>query len=141
MSGEKKPAEATQSAQSQILDRNGIRAAIFANKPKSEIVDFLGTKVEVRQPPLGVILDRSGDSDGDAEIGDNRGNTVKMFCQYIFVPGTNEKVFEPSDFEGLMELPFGPDFNKLQGVVNRLAGFDTSALMQQVEDDTKSAEV
>jgi hypothetical protein len=50
--------------------------------------------------------------------------------------GTNEKLFDPEDVDGIKGLPFGPEFTRLIEAVNTLLGIKA----QEVDDAIKVAE-
>jgi len=122
-------AEATQAAQVP-LSRDAMRAKIFGAKPEKETIDFFGTRVELRQPSLGVMLEARNASIEEA--------SVQMLLNFAFVPGTEEKVFEVADEDSIREIPMGPDLQRLYGACNKLLGVDTEALEKQVKNAMKS---
>jgi hypothetical protein len=61
-----------------------------------------------------------------------------MLMHYSYVPGTEDKVFEPADEDSIRELPFGPDLQRLFTAVNKLLGMDTEGLEKMTVDATKS---
>lgn len=98
--------------------RDAIRAKIFAAKPlKREEMVLFGAKVEIRQPTLGVILEAQ-------QKGDRKEALLDLLMDYCFVPGTDDKVFEPADVEGLKKLPMQSDITRLNEVIARLTDID-----------------
>lgn len=99
--------------------RDAIRAAIFAGtnmKPKSKVIDFFGQSIEIKQLNLDTVLSmRTND-----ENADTKSRMVQMVVLYAFVPGTEERVFEDTDRDTLLQLPFGPDFQRLQNTITEL---------------------
>lgn len=96
--------------------RDSIRAAVFGQKPKSELVTFAGTQLEIRQPPIGAIINGSPD--------DRQAMITKMLMDYCFVPGTDDKVFEAADRESILAMPFNQDWTALQEAIVRLTNLD-----------------
>jgi hypothetical protein len=122
----------TTEAQTEAGDSNrvNIRNKIFAAKPESRPVDFFGTKIELRQPTLGIILEMRANRIEDSAL--------NMLLTYAYVPGTDEKVFEPADEESLRQLPFGPDMQRLTSAVNELLGMDMGGLEALVANAMKN---
>ncbi len=110
--------------------RDQIRDAIFAAKPKSEVITFFGVKVEVRQPDLGAILEKREQGQQDQTFG--------MLLDYTFVPGTQDRVFDATDVDSIRLLPFGEDMQVFSRTVNNLLGLDIKALEAEMNDATKS---
>jgi len=99
------------------LTRDQLRAKIFAadnKKGKSKVVNFFGTEIEVRQPTVGQVTDYT--KDGKENI-----SLITMLINHTFVPGTNDRVFEESDADGLKELPFTEDMRTITDVVAEFA--------------------
>ena len=98
------------------MDRNAIRTAIFSKvseRFKSARVTFFGVELEVKQPPIGKIMELQDNPD-------RRKGLVSMLINYCVVPGTSEPVFEEADVESLMGLPFGEDFIRLNKAIESL---------------------
>jgi hypothetical protein len=114
------------------LSRDQMRAHIFSAKAECKEIQFFGTSLELRQPTLGTVLDMQQQSVEHAAL--------YMLINFAFVPGTDEKVFESADEEGLMKMPFGPDMKRLTDAVNELMGVDVEALQKKIADATKSPE-
>jgi hypothetical protein len=92
--------------------RDSIRQKFFDQKPKSiEITLDDGVKIDVRQTMLGDMLDAVS----AAEQKQRMANLLIMSC---FVPGTEERVFTPEDFEILMKVPSGGYYRHLQDAIN-----------------------
>lgn len=94
--------------------RDDIRAAVFATKKlASEIVDFFGTKIELRQPRLSDIIAIQNTEDRKSAI-------VDTLIRYAYVPGTDTKLFEESDQASFLEMPFGQDLINVSNALERL---------------------
>jgi hypothetical protein len=112
--------------------RDEIRAKIFGAKPECKEIVFFGTTIELRQPALGVIMEQREN--------DIREAGVMMLLSNAFVPGTNDRVFEPADEEAIRMLPMGPDLKRLFDTVNVLLGVGAEGLDKLIQDAEKSAE-
>lgn len=95
-------------------DRDEIRTAFFANKPKVEPVKLAsGHSVEVRAPLVGEQIILSQIEEADKRI-------LRMFTNNVFVPGTDEKVFEVEDLDVLKQQPTGGDYSKIMDAISRV---------------------
>lgn len=113
------------------LTRDEIRAKVLGAKPLVKVVeDFFGVTVELRQPDLGTIL--------NAREEDQSNQVTRMLTDFTFVPGTEEKVFEPADADALIKLPFGPPMQRFIDSMNEILGVDAGKLEAAVKDATKS---
>ena len=98
--------------------RDEMRTKIFASrKPMSEPVTFFGEDIEIRQPNVRTILALSSD---DAE----GLSSVKMFIGYAYIPGTDIKVFDDEDLEGLTNMPFNEDWMAVNTAIAKMTGVD-----------------
>jgi hypothetical protein len=92
--------------------RNDIRSKILDEKIRKMVVELDdGVQVEVRQMAIGQMLDAV------AEL-DNKKRMASYLISCCFVPGTEEFVFEDSDFDVLMGLPAGGYYQKLMDAIN-----------------------
>ncbi len=108
--------------------RDAIRSKVFSsNAFKRETVEAFGATIEVRQAPLGRVLDLQGVFSEDRKAAISR-----ALIEFCFVPGTNEAVFDEGDVDQILELPFGDDFQRLQEMINKIMGV--------TEEDVKAAE-
>lgn len=95
--------------------KDQLRSKILATKtPKSKIIDFMGEKIEIRQPTLKDIVEAQ-------ESGAGKNAIITALVSYAYIPGTNEKLFETEDTESLMELPFGKDFMNVSKAIEELS--------------------
>ena len=112
--------------------RDDIRSAIFGAKPRSEVIQFFGMEIELRQPVLGIILEyRRSEQEFDA--------AQMMLLNYTYVPGTDDKVFEDADLGAINSIPFGEDMTRLTSTVAELMGQGVGGLQTQIKDAVKSA--
>jgi hypothetical protein len=130
MSGNSKTTTPTEPTAQGVLSRDALRAKIFGAKPESRTIEFFGGQVELRQPTLGAAMEMRRLGEEDA--------TVQMLVNYAFVPGTQEHVFEEADAEGIQQIPFGPDMQRLTTAINDLIGVTVEGLEKQVGGAMKS---
>jgi hypothetical protein len=99
------------------LSRDEIRQRIFSaeNKQKSSrIIHFGGVDIELRQPSVRETL-ALGDS-----MGNDRIFLVNFLIQYAYVPRSEEKIFDPADYDMLADLPFGKDMSEASRALREL---------------------
>lgn len=97
------------------LSRDEARAAIFGTKSKSEDAVFNGVKVELREPSVSDVLDFQQNSDRKAGV-------TNLLVNYVYMPKTQEKLFEPEDADSLLALPWNSDFQALQNKILSMMG-------------------
>jgi hypothetical protein len=114
------------------LSRDEARAKILGAKIEIRPITFFGVDIELRQPTLGTILDMR-----EAGLAMNG---MKMLTDYAYLAGSDEKLFESTDEEGLRNLPFGPDVQNLMNEVATLLGVKQEGLEALVKDALKRAE-
>ena len=100
--------------------RDDIRTACFNQPFKSKIITFAGAQIELRQPPVGALLDSELTSD-------KKVMAAKMLCDYCFVPGTNDKVFDETDKDSIAQMPFNKEWQTLQSAISELTDLDSIA--------------
>ena len=106
--------------ETKTLTRDDLRAQIFAPKAfKSRSLKLFGAEVEIRQPSLGDILTFQDEVDKQTGL-------ILLLTGYCYVPGTNEKVFEEADADGILNMPFGDDLIKLNEIIEELTGIDVA---------------
>lgn len=99
------------------LSRDEVRAQIFKHRMlKTKEIEFLGVDIEMRQPTLADVMEvkESVGSDGELAV-------IQMLIKYSYVPGTDEKVFEPGDVESFKRMPFDGDFLKVAKTLEELS--------------------
>jgi hypothetical protein len=95
-----------------IPTRADIRSRVFAaKKPASEIIDFFGAKIELRQPLLRDIVEAQQSEDREAAV-------IETLVKHAYVPNT--KVFEEADADAFKAMPFGHDFITVSEALTRL---------------------
>ena len=112
------------------LTREQIRDQLLGHAPKAstKALTLFGIDVELRQPTLGAILDAQ-------ETESNRERSAAMIIQYAFVPGTDERVFEPADREMILKWPFNEDVIALQEAIIELSGVDIEGAEVELSGD------
>lgn len=107
--------------------RNRIRSKVLGStKLQRKSIQLFGEEVEVQQPNIGDIIN----------AGTNETDTIiDWMIEYIYVPGTNDKVFEMTDRDALLQLPYGAEAKKFTNAFRELSGED---LAQAVEDQAKN---
>lgn len=94
--------------------RDALRALIFSAekaKPKTVALNFFGADIELRQPSV-------GDIQKYMESESQTMSMVSVLIDYAYVPGTDEKVFDPADADTLKALPFNEDVRKATEAIN-----------------------
>lgn len=102
--------------QETALTRDQIRAAVLGtpHKPRSKIITFFDSKIEIRQGTLGDIIQANDTEDRKAAI-------IRILIERAFVPGTNINVFEDADEQVLLNLPFGKDFIEVNRAIEEIS--------------------
>lgn len=116
-----------------MVDRKALRDAIFSEKnrkPASKQITIFGQVVEIRQPTLSQINNLGKASAAN----DKTPPFVRMLTEYIFVPGTNEKVFDIADADSLTNMPSGPWIMEINKAVEELTGVDVRAAEKNSEE-------
>lgn len=110
-----------------VKKRDELRAAIFDSKSKqrkSKEIELFGQKVDIRQPTVGQVSKMANRTDNVSAI-------VQILIEYAYVPGTDDKVFEDSDRDSLMDMPTGKWLDDLNKAITELTGIN-------VETDVKN---
>lgn len=112
-----------------VSSRDAIRAAFFNQKIQVKTVTVAGIKMEIRQPAVGDIMLMQVPEGMDSR----KYAAAKVLCDYCYVPGTDEKVFDQADIESILAVPFSGDWVKLQSEIDSLTD-----IMSQLETATKN---
>jgi len=102
------------------MTRDEVRAKIFSSENKrfkTKTIDLFGAPVELRQPTLGMILEAQ-------QSGDRKLSLMRLLVDYCYVPGTEEKVFELTDMDSLMAMPFSEDLMRVNTTIAELTNID-----------------
>jgi len=97
--------------------KDKIRSAIFSsNNFERREVSMFGNIIEIRQPSvaqLQTLLDTSSESKKNASI--------LSLIEFSYVPGTDDKVFDIADYDGLLNLPMGAWFTEFNTAWSELS--------------------
>lgn len=114
-------------------NRDAIRSQIFASKGvKSKEIDFFGTRIEIRQPRLKDIISAQ-------ETKDRHNAVVGALISYAYVPGTDTKLFDDTDAEAFLNMPFGADLLRVSEALGELSNvnfLDTEQSSEKTDGDT-----
>lgn len=114
-------------------NKNDIRAAIFADenrKPGRKVITLFGQEVEIRQPTLAQITKLGKASAANDKIPP----IVRIMIEYIYVPGTEDKIFDIADAEQLATMPSGKWLSDLNKAIEELTGVDVEAAEKNSEE-------
>lgn len=108
--------------------RDKLRAQTLGAKATfvSKVVEYKGGKYELRQPSLAArrdIFARCGNSDGSIDM---MTSLVWMVIYCTYVPDTDEKVYDESDFDGLMAKPTGSFVDTFGEMISALLNADVA---------------
>lgn len=95
---------------------------------KKEIVTIEGIEYEVRQPTLRERSDlrkRCSSISGETMKFDIFEFLIWAVIGFTYVPNTDEKVFEETDYDALSDLPAGGWFDELSEVASKLTNVDS----------------
>jgi hypothetical protein len=118
-------------SEGELLDRDAMRAKIFAVKPDTRTLNFFGVRLELRQPPIETML--------TARQGNMQNALLMMLVNYAYAPGTDERVFTEEDVDALKGLPLSPDVQRVLQACNELMGVDTGQITQMIQEASKGA--
>ncbi len=112
------------------MTRDQLRAALIGKKHvgKTALVTLFGVDIEMHQPTLASILDSRNEDD-------DRRRTADVFINYAFVPGTNERIFEDTDTETILNWPFTDELLEVQKTIADLTGVDLGAVEEELKAD------
>lgn len=113
--------------QSSSSMKKQLRDKILNTRPNAtKTVSLFGNSVELKQPTIGELLALQ-------ELANNKERIVAVMLNHCYVPGTNDKIFEPEDGEALLALPFSEDITRVQEAFGDLTDID----LGQVEGNSK----
>lgn len=104
-----------------VSPRDAIRTAFLNQQSQVRTLDVFGVKVELRQPSLSEVLDMKTPEGVDVK----KYAAVKILCDYCYVPGTNQKVFEDTDVDGLLAMPFTGEWIRIQNEIDALTNISS----------------
>ena len=126
----KKEAPVDAVAEKKEFSRDQIRSAILSAPGDDELLDVFGVQVEIRSPNLEDLLQYRG-AEADEAI------MARAIVNNVYVPGSEQRVFDDADIPELMKTRFSKDMRKLSTAVTRVLGGDEQ-MLAAVDNDTKS---
>ena len=109
--------------------KSGIREGLFTSHNfKSKPVTIFGQVMDVHQPSLGQLTGFNSEENKDKNA------IALLMIDYCFVPDTNTKVFEPSDYGAITAMPSGDWIKDFQAIWMELAGIDPDAATKNSEE-------
>lgn len=95
------------------LSRTELRAMMFS--PEKTIahrisLDFNGVPLEWQRPSIQEMQEHQ-------DAGKDRNFMVSLLISYSYVPGTEEKVFEDSDYATIMGMPYSEEYGTAVGTI------------------------
>ena len=117
-------------AEKKEFSRDQIRSAILNAPGDTETIDVFGIQVEIRSPKLEELLQYRGAEEDKAIM-------ARAIVNNVYVPGSEQRVFDDADIPELMKTQFSKDMRKLSTAVTRVLGGDEQ-LLAAVDNDTKS---
>lgn len=109
------------------FSRDEIRAAILGAKPLRKTINAFGIQVDIVQPPAGEVMQQR----------DKEQVVAWMIINYCFVPGTDEKVFDAADVDGLMSVPFNQDYVDISKEITSMVNIE-EVMKGQGKDSAKT---
>lgn len=97
-----------------------MKSRIFSAKNKvrrSQVVEFFGEQIEIRQPSLTQMLENDA-----ADLEDKKFRNAFVLINYAYKPGTDEKVFDVADIDSINDLPYGKDFERVMEAYQLVTG-------------------
>lgn len=113
-------------------NRDTLRQATLGAKKtfRSEIVEFEGSSFEIRQPTIKARAELRAKCTSTK----NEGVAFDMFeflvwavIHNTFVPGTDERVFDDTDYDSLVKSPTGGFVDEFSEVAAKLINVETSS--------------
>lgn len=96
-----------------------IREKIFSTENKElkkEVLSFGGTEIEFRQPTIAQASELQ-----DKDLGHDN-FVVSALIAFSYIPGTNEKIFVPNDYNEICQMPLTSDFQVVMSKIADLLG-------------------
>ena len=99
------------------LSGTSLRQQIFKNakKPSRREYTFNGVTLEYVQPSIGSMYKTGGNDDGPTKA-----FIIKSMIYNSVAPGTDEKVFEESDYDAIMEMPATGELQDITRIITEL---------------------
>lgn len=110
------------------MTRADLLGTVFSDvnmRRKTEIVNFCGVDVEVRQPLLKEVFAEADRQKADRAKGvddSERKLIIKVLLEDTYIPGTEEHLFDESHVDSLSSMPYSKSFTDLLRAYERLSG-------------------
>ena len=99
--------------------RDSLRSKLLGSKKaKSKELELFGAPIELRQPTLRQVHEMQ-------QSGEQKNAIAQILITQAYVPGTNDKVFEETDLDVIMEWPVGDWVQTLSDAIEDLSGVST----------------
>lgn len=105
--------------------------ALGSRKVKSKIVMINGVEVELRQQSLAKILSPANDKLSQID------RAVLSFIDHAYFPGTDERIFAPTDLDVIKSWPFDKEWIDIQTSIAELSGIRVSDVEDAEKDLTE----
>jgi len=84
-----------------MSNKDELRSKLLSSKkPKTVKIEIFDTTIELHQPNLRQMMSMQDQNNGRDAI-------ANILITQSYVPGTNERIFEDTDKEAIMEWPVG----------------------------------
>ena len=113
--------------------RDSLRTALVGNTLPGEVrsTTLFGNTIEIRPPSMEVSL-KIGNMETPQE------QTLAFIMECVYVPGTNERVFEEGDKPQILKWPMNADVLGLQTQLNEMMGVDVIQAEEDIRADPLS---
>ena len=111
--------------------RDGLRAKVFSGNKEEHQLVINGAEVEVKAPNLGEVMELQNKMQADGKSG-----IVSLLLNFCYVPGTDEKIFEPEDEEAILAMEIGPWVADLTKIIAKITGI--SLQMEELEGNSEA---
>jgi len=127
------PKEVPSSSPSTSTVRERVLKKAGETNKKTEEFEFFGEQVYFHRPSLRELqANRLDDSQNDEA-------TAFLITKYLRSASSNQPVFEETDMEIIMDLPFCPDTQRLQSKVGEFLGLDLDSAVKNSVATTGSS--
>lgn len=94
--------------------RDQLRAKVFSSENtvfKRKALTYKGAELEIKQPSLEEVT-------GMFDQPDSTSRAIYLLIHLAYIPGTDERVFEDTDFDTLKAMPYGPEMTDIQDMIS-----------------------
>jgi hypothetical protein len=104
-------------AEVRAVSSSELRQSIFKNakKPQRRQYTFNGVQLEYVQPSIGSMYGKNENGDGPSKA-----FIIKSMIDNTVAPGTDDRVFEDSDYDAIMEMPATGDLQEITKIITEL---------------------